>query len=176
VNATVNTADASVTGAKAVPSPAKFAHVVLRTSRFHEMLDWYRLVLNATTTFADENIGFVTYDEEHHRVAFVHIPGLADQPDGVAGVHHYAFTYATLGDLLTTHKRLEAAGVMPIVTINHGPTVSFYYEDPDRNQVELQVDAYETIEESAKFFHTEQFAINPIGVDVDPEDLIVGPA
>jgi len=152
-------------------SPSRFAHVVFRTSRFAEMVAWYKMVLNATPAFENEGIAFVAYDEEHHRVAFINIPGLGEQPDGIAGVHHVAFTYDRLGDLLDNYARLRDRGILPLLSINHGPTTSLYYGDPDGNQVEFQVDNYATVEDAAEFFFTDAFAINPIGVNFDPETL-----
>lgn len=50
--------------------------------------------------------------------------------------------------------------------------MSIYYEDPDGNQIETQVDSFEDPEEATKFMASEEFAENPIGVDFDPEELI----
>ena len=47
-----------------------------------------------------------------------------------------------------------------------------YYKDPDGNMLETQVDNFETNEEVGEFMMTEEFAMNPIGTDFDPEDLI----
>ena len=157
--------------AKAVISPARLAHVVLRSSQFSTMVDWYKTVLCAKTEFSDGNLAFLSYDEEHHRIAVLNIPGLQRQPDGFAGVHHVAFTYASLSDLVATYERLEAVGIRPVTCINHGPTTSMYYADPDGNQIELQVDNYDTVEEAGQFFYSAAFAKNPIGVDFEPADL-----
>jgi catechol 2,3-dioxygenase-like lactoylglutathione lyase family enzyme len=153
-------------------SPARLAHFVLRTSHFKEIVEWYKTVLGATATFENDLLAFLTYDEEHHRVAILNVPGLAPQAQGMAGVHHNAFTYATLSDLLSTYERLRDLGIKPVFVINHGPTTSFYYADPDNNQIELQVDNYDTVEESTEFFYSPAFAVNPIGVEFDPEDLV----
>lgn len=153
------------------PVPAKLAHVVLRTSQFQPMQDWYRQVLAARTIYADGGLAFLTYDDEHHRVALLNAPDLKPQVDGVAGVHHVAFTYATLGDLVVTYERLSALGIVPVYCTNHGPTTSMYYQDPDGNQIELQVDNFDTIEEATAFFYSPDFAENPIGVDFDPATL-----
>jgi len=51
--------------------PQKLAHVVIRTSRFAEMLDWYRTVFHAKTSFENPVIAFLTYDDEHHRIALL---------------------------------------------------------------------------------------------------------
>lgn len=162
---------ASVAAPLNIASPIKLAHVVLRTSRFGEMLSWYKIVLNATPAFESSSIAFLAYDDEHHRIAFIHVPGLADQPDGIAGVHHVAFTYDSLSCLLENYARLRDLGILPAWPVNHGPTTSLYYVDPDGNQLEFQVDNYETVEDAGQFFFSDQFAINPIGVDFDPEDL-----
>lgn len=39
-------------------SPIKFAHVVFRTSRFDEMIQWWTTVLEATPRFANNFIAF----------------------------------------------------------------------------------------------------------------------
>ena len=155
-----------------IVSPARLAHVVLRTSRIKEMLAWYKLVLNAEVAFENDEIAFLAYDDEHHRIAFVNIPELAPQPAGMVGVHHIAFTYDTLDQLLGNYEKLRDAGIVPKWCVNHGPTTSMYYGDLDDNQVEFQVDNYETVEAAGEFFFTEAFATNTIGVDFDPEDLL----
>ena len=152
-------------------SPLRLAHVVLRTSRMQEMLDWYKYALNAEIAYADEGISFLAYDDEHHRIAFINIPGLAPQPEGIVGVHHVAFTYDSLTDLLDNYVRLRDRGILPALSINHGPTTSLYYADPDGNQLEFQVDNFDTVEEAGEFFFTPEFAVNPIGVNFDPEEL-----
>lgn len=155
-----------------IVSPIKLAHIVFRTSRFAEMIAWYSLVLNATPAFASDTIAFLAYDDEHHRVAFINLPGLAEQPADIAGMHHVAFTYSTLTVLLENYERLNAIGIDPVWPVNHGPTTSLYYADPDGNQLEFQIDNYETVEEAGEFFFTDKFATNPIGVDYDPADLL----
>jgi hypothetical protein len=129
-------------------------------------------VLNAEAAFESEHLAFLAYDDEHHRVAILNIPTLADQPEGLAGVHHIAFTYGSLRVLLENFERLAALGIKPVYTINHGPTTSLYYADPDHNQLEFQVENFATVAESAKFFFTAAFAENPIGVEIDPADLL----
>ena len=155
-----------------IVSPVRLAHIVLRTSRFHELLDWYKLVLNAHVAFQDDGIAFLAYDEEHHRIAMINVPGLAEQPVGAAGVHHYAFTYESLPVLFGNYERLKECGIEPLWCVNHGPTTSMYYGDPDGNQVELQVDNYDTVEVAGEYFFSDAFTTNPIGVDFNPADII----
>lgn len=154
-------------------APVKLAHCVLRTSteRLPEMVSWYKTVLEAEAIFENPAACFMTYDDEHHRVAIIGIPGLPERPDGVRGVDHIAFTYEGLGDLVQTYERLSGEGVTPAMSIHHGPTLSMYYLDPDKNQVELQVDVFERGEDLDAFVQSGRFASNPIGVLFDPAEL-----
>lgn len=156
----------------AMVSPSKLAHFVVRTSRYPEMLDWYKTVFKAKPAFESEMIAFLSYDEEHHRVALINMPDLGEQPEGIAGIHHVAFTYDSLRDLLENYERLKQLGIEPVFPINHGPTTSIYYQDPDGNQLEFQVENFDTVEESGKFFFSEAFRENPIGVEFDPAELL----
>lgn len=152
--------------------PAKLAHIVLCTGRLQEMIGWYCNVLEAHVQHSDDVLAFITYDEEHHRVAFV-ATGANEAPGRQhTGLEHVAFTYASLGDLLGTYKRLKDDGIKPYWTINHGPTTSLYYEDPDGNHIELQIDNFATNEELDAWFHSEAFAANPIGVEFDADELV----
>ena len=135
------------------------------------MVAWYKQVLNAQPAFESDSIAFLAYDDEHHRIAFINVPNLTEQPAGQAGVHHVAFTYDSLDTLLANHERLKEVGVEPIWPVNHGPTTSLYYADPDGNQLEFQVDNYDTVAEAGEFFFSDAFATNPIGVDLDPAVL-----
>src|SRR5215469_12311664 len=119
-------------------APAKLAHIVLRATpeRARLLAGWYKTVLEGEATFENEQIAFITYDSEHHRVAVVGVPGVKPHLDGHAGLHHVAFTYYSLADLVHTYERLKAVGIRPQFCINHGPTTSMYFLDPDKNQVE----------------------------------------
>jgi catechol 2,3-dioxygenase-like lactoylglutathione lyase family enzyme len=156
--------------AKPTP-PGKLAHFVLRTSRYRDVVDYYTSLLGAHAVFSNDMLTFLTYDDEHHRVAVVNMPGLRDQEPGVAGVHHVAFTYQSLADLIANYERVKREGIEPVWCTNHGPTTSLYYRDPDGNQLELQVENFDTVEESTAFLYSPEFAENPIGVDIDPEEL-----
>ena len=54
---------------------------------------------------------------------------------------------------------------------NHGPTTSMYYQDPDGNQLEVQVDNFDSAEEATAMMAGPLFAENAIGTDFDPEEL-----
>ena len=152
--------------------PVKLAHFVLRTPNFDQTRRWYRTVLGASPVFENDFLCFMTYDDEHHRLALINTPEAAQKGENTAGVDHIAFTFANMGDLLGTFARLKADGIEPYWCINHGPTTSMYYRDPDGNQIELQIDNFETQEDLDAFFGSGAFQQNPIGVEFDPERLL----
>jgi len=157
---------------RSVVKPRQLAHVVRRTARLDELVRWYCTVLGAEVVHSDGMLAFLTYDDEHHRIAIAGIPGLEEQPAMAAGTDHIAFSYADLGDLFHTYRRLKVAGIEPYWCINHGPTTSLYYKDPDGSRVELQVDNFPNADEANRWMRSGEFAANPIGVIFDPEDLV----
>lgn len=157
---------------KTVKSPKSFAHVVLQTNKLDPMVDFYKKFLNAHASYENPFCSFLTYDEEHHRVAIVHNPTLADKDRKSSGLQHMAFTYETLDDLALTYRQRKANGIEPAWCVNHGPTTSMYYDDPDGNRIEIQVDNFDTPDEASVFMASKFFNENPIGVDYDPEELI----
>jgi catechol-2,3-dioxygenase len=153
-------------------SPGKLAHVVLRTrSNFDAMVKWYCVVLGAQIVFNAGRLIFLSYDDEHHRIAIAASEDLSERPRRAAGLDHIAFTYEDIDALLTTYARLKQAGILPFCCVNHGPTTSLYYHDPDQNRIELQVDNFADMTEATTLMQ-EQFSINPVGEEFDPEEHI----
>ena len=162
--------------------PTKLAHVVYQTNRMPEMRDWYATVLGGHVVYENPHLCFVTYDDEHHRVAFVDFGPLTPRagaevelgpkPVEQPGLHHVAFTYGSMGELLDTYVRLRDRGIRPFFCVNHGPTTSMYYRDPDGNRIELQIDNFATAEEGQAWMHSPAFDRNPIGVEYDPDKLV----
>jgi len=136
------------------------------------MVSFYKTFLGGHATHENDFISFITYDDEHHRVAILAAPSTTPKVLGSAGLEHIAFTFNTLDDLAKAYTERKAHGIEPVWSVNHGPTTSIYYSDPDGNQIETQVDNFDSIEEASRFMESKEFAINPIGTDFDPEDLI----
>lgn len=152
--------------------PIRLAHIVFFTADLQRMINWYCTVFGAEVVNGNDSIAFLTYDEEHHRIALISRPDLAPRPAGpTVGFYHSAFTYAGLPELLQTHDRLRDEGIVPHRAINHGPTMSLYYKDPDGNDVEMQVDRFENARDAQEWMKGETFTANPIGVNIDIEDL-----
>ncbi|KAK5213160.1 hypothetical protein LTR20_009280 [Exophiala xenobiotica] len=155
--------------------PAYLAHVVLRTpdpESFKTMCDFYVKFLNAEITYRNNVLCFLTYDEEHHRIAIGIFSDTVKRVGKPAGLAHIAFTYSTLQDLAVSYRQRKALGLTPFWCVNHGPTTSLYFRDPDGNELETQVDNFDTPQEATEFFASKEFEDNPIGVDFDPEELI----
>lgn len=155
-----------------VISPTSLAHVVLRTNNFRAMVDFYVKFLGGRVAYENDILAFLTYDHEHHRIAILDLPGTKQKDKTSCGLEHIAFTFDTLDDLVLAYQQRKKLGMDPVWCVNHGPTTSMYYEDPDGNQLETQVDNFDTNEETDKFMRSKAFAENPIGVDFEPADLI----
>ncbi|MEQ9005965.1 MAG: VOC family protein [Pseudomonadales bacterium] len=157
--------------------PPALAHVVYRTRRFEDMLAWYKEMFHASVQHRNPVMAFLTYDDEHHRLAFIDLAavqpeGTDAEKHGLVGVEHIAYTYPSLEDLFENYTRLKAKGIVPYWCIHHGLTISMYYADPDGNQLEFQVDCFATAEESNAYIQGPDFGVNPVGVEFDPEDWL----
>jgi catechol-2,3-dioxygenase len=108
-------------------------HVTLKTTRVQEMVDWYGTVVGMTINHHSRFGAWMTNDAANHRVALLAHPALSDDPDKVphAGIHHLAFEYSDMGELMATYERLRTLGIHPHVCLDHGLTTSLYYVDPD---------------------------------------------
>src|ERR1044071_3081155 len=163
-------------------SPKKLSHLVLQTNRRDEMVEWYCKALGAELLYQNKHIAFISYDDEHHRVAFIDPGPLAEKAPaegktaragGEVGLHHVAFTYAGLDDLIDNYLRLKELGIRPHRCVNHGMTTSMYYYDPDRNQVELLVDNFATAAEGQDYMKSRSESDkNPVGIEFDPEEMV----
>ncbi len=183
-------ADQEITRSCASPcgtiAPAKLHHFGITTANLETMVDWYGKVLGmAPNRRSFKALGsqgvsnwrtvWVSNDQGNQCIAIMALPGLTDdaQRSRHKGLHHVAFQYARLDDLLATYARLKGLGIEPVRAAVHGARVSFYYEDPDRNSIELMVDNFGDGEQSSALTWTlPAFAANPLGTDVDPEQMI----
>jgi catechol-2,3-dioxygenase len=152
--------------------PERFGHIVLRTARLPEMDAFYRRLLNAEPMFEAPIGTFLTYDDEHHRVFLLNAPDAVDRDPDAAGLAHFAYLFGSLDDLLSAYDRLAGEGVRPAYCVHHGFQLSFYYLDPDGNEVELGCDVFAGRVELDAWFASGLFAANPFGFPVDPQDLL----
>lgn len=151
-----------------------FHHVNLKTTRLQEMIDFYRTLVGAELIFQDQFGAWLSNDGANHRIALLAFPNFVDDADkdNHCGMHHCAFEYGSFEELNVSYTRLKEAGITPALCLDHGMTLSYYYADPDGNNVELQVDCFGDWSKSKQWMRTsEQFKANPIGQFVDPERI-----
>jgi catechol-2,3-dioxygenase len=153
-------------------TPNKLGHVVFMTTELARARSWYLNVFNARIAVENEQVCFMTYDDEHHRLGFIKAPNLIERPRNSLGLEHFAFSYSTLGALLAQYKYLKTQGITPFWTINYGPTMSFFYRDPDGNKIEFFYDVYETPAQVNAFYSSDAYKENFMGIIFEPEELI----
>jgi catechol 2,3-dioxygenase len=153
----------------------KLHHTTFTTLRLDEMVAWYENAVGLIPAFYEEQAAWLTNDEANHRIAFLSPPGLQHAVDKGhhTGIHHTAFEYNTFDQWLDNYIRLRDQGILPFLYLDHGITMSVYYQDPDGNGVEIQVDCFGNWEDSKQWISSAlEFAENPIGAWFDPEKLV----
>lgn len=74
--------------------PTKLAHIVLRTHDKKAMAEFYRLFLGAKIVHENDVLSFITYDDEHHRIALAQVPGLKPKDRATCGLEvRYMLSY-----------------------------------------------------------------------------------
>ena len=161
----------------------KLQHYALGTANIDAMIDWYRKVLGMTINYRSampagapfSAAAFVSNDEVHHRLVFFEIPGLGVDPDKPRHnrLQHVAYEHETLDDLLGTYVRLKGLGILPVMAVDEGVGTAFYYADPDRNIVELNINNYGNEWTATEHMKTlPPFAERPRRAFVDPDKMI----
>lgn len=123
-----------------MPRVTGLSHVVLYVNDLDKMVAFYRDVLGLTITH--ENAGrmvFMTADPEteDHQLA------LAKGREGDAKIiAHIAWHVPSVEDVKAYYEQFKATGVPIDHTVSHayvtlGNTVSCYFEDPERNRIEV---------------------------------------
>lgn len=142
----------------------KLAHLILNSSNYEATKQWYLEVLDATigVETEDHSACFLRTDEAHHRIGMFNVikadDSVAQSEPGAGGdavhsrLNHFSFEYPTLLALVETHGRLVESGIRPTMCLNHGPTMSMYYQDPDGNAVELFYDTAYSEEQIVEFY------------------------
>ena len=102
---------------------------------------------------------------------FFEIPKAVVDPDKRqhTGLQHVAFECTTLDDLLGTYVRLKGLGITPLWAADHGVGTSFYWEDPDRNVVEIYVNNFGSPWTATEFLKSGHAGIP---AQIDPEKLV----
>lgn len=127
------------------------AHYGMRTKNLRPMIDWYTRFFDARVQY-DLGFGvFMTWDEDHHRMVIWTDDETTEKAKTAAGVDHIGIGLPGFKELVKTYERLKADGIEPDLCVNHCFSTSFYYHDPDGNEVELTVDNMASKAECSEF-------------------------
>jgi catechol-2,3-dioxygenase len=164
----------------------KLHHYGLATANLDAMIDWYRKVLGMTVNQRSKipaiarltrqgppfsGFAFISNDEMDHRIVLFEMPKAIPDPERPkhTGLQHVAFECATLDDLLGTFVRLKGLGIAPLWAADHGVGMSIYYEDPERNVIEINFNNYGAPWTATEFLR----AAKPgMPAQIDPEKLV----
>jgi catechol 2,3-dioxygenase-like lactoylglutathione lyase family enzyme len=167
----------------------QFSEVVLKTSRFTEVKEWYETVLDVKAFFLRTdakkaswtgafNIAFIRlhlafpYTQVLGIFEIPDVKGYVDQLKGEPGMHHMQLRYPSLAHMFARFEALRALGIAPERAFNHGPGTSFYYRDPDRNFVELSGVNYEQEADYLAYYRSEAYRRNVSGIEIDPDEYV----
>ncbi len=170
-------------------TPPQFSEVILKTSRFAALKDWYETVTDVKAFFVRDdatkpnwtgayNIAFIRIFSEHpytQVLGIFEVPavnGKAENQKGEPGMHHMQLRHAGLDHLFSRYETLRARGITPMRSFNHGPGTSFYYHDPDGNTVELSSANFVNEADYLAYFRSESYAKNISGIEIDPAEFV----
>lgn len=176
-------------------SPLKISEIILKTGRMDEMKAFYRIILDLDPFFehapadgtqpldlggqtraADLRMCFFRVSLEYPYTQMIGIfqePGVGDQvAKERPGLHHMQFMTSGIDELCAKFEALRDVGLRPHRSSDHGPMTSFYYRDPDGNNVELTAQNFATLDEMVAFMASDEFLDNPSGEEIDPDAFV----
>jgi catechol 2,3-dioxygenase-like lactoylglutathione lyase family enzyme len=170
-------------------SGIRLSEVVLRTTEYDRLCDFYSLLLGQprsvemTPPLSDDpdepsRICFFDFyfDPPYsQRIAVFECEDIGDGPSS-RGLHHFQLRAPSIEALIGLYRTLKGSGHVPVEASNHGPGTSFYYRDPDGNKIELSSLNFTSRDQMRKFMATEAFRSNPNGFPLDPQHLSDGEA
>lgn len=80
-------------------------------------------------------------------------------------------THSPTWRALAKFTELKKGGIYPRVPVQHGPTTSLYYRDPDGNMVELQIDDMAP-DEATAYLKGDEYSRDPFRPSFDPEAML----
>jgi catechol 2,3-dioxygenase len=124
-------------------------HVVFYVKDLESSLGFYRDLLGFTEVGRIFNgaAAALTSGRTHHELLLIQVGNAPGQPPGPRrGLYHIGIKVGdSLDELRQAKQELEKAGIAIDGMSDHTVSQSLYLKDPDGNEVELYVDADETI-------------------------------
>lgn len=176
-------------------SRLKISETILKTGQIAPMKAWYEKILGVPPFFehvpargtnpgdfggqtraSDLHMCFFRLSLDYPYVQTIGLfeePGTAtEQAKGIPGLHHMQLCVSGHEELCEKYEELRAAGMRPHRSADHGPMVSFYYRDPDGNNVEITAQNFPSLDAMVDFMASAEFAANPSGAEIDPEEWV----
>ena len=176
-------------------SKLKISETILKTGQLDRMKPWYATVLGVPPFFEHApppgtkplDLGGQTRASDLKMCFFrlsldfpyVQTIGIFEEagtalapPKGIPGLHHLQLTVASHDALREKYLELKEHGMRPHRSADHGPMTSFYYRDPDGNNVEITSQNYPSLDAMVAFMASDEFRANPSGAEIDPEEFV----
>ncbi len=183
------------TGPGQQPSSAlKISETILKTGQLDAMKAWYTTILGVGPFFehapaagnavgdyggqtraSDLRMCFFRLSLDYPYVQSIGLfeePGTGPAAKGAAGLHHMQLMAADLDTLCAKYVELRDGGMRPHRSTDHGPFTSFYYRDPDGNNVEITAQNFPSMAAMAEFMASDEFRANPSGEEIDAEAYV----
>ena len=163
----------------------RLSEVVLRTSQYEMMKEWYRQLLQLDPYFEHKTVDqrdakplaqstppapirfcFFRLFFEHplqQVVAIFDVLGTNRNSQNESGLHHVQLSEGTRANLVSRCRLLAACGIVPKRATDHGPTTSCYYQDPDGNMVEIASSNHGMAADYVAARESLEFQRNPFG-------------
>jgi catechol 2,3-dioxygenase len=121
----------------------RIGHVHLRVAELERSIAFYRDVMGfeLQQKFADQ-AAFLSAGGYHHHLGLNtwQSRGGTPPPPGHTGLYHTAFLYPDRPALARALQRVIDAGVTISGAADHGVSEAIYFDDPDRNGIEIYRD------------------------------------
>jgi catechol 2,3-dioxygenase-like lactoylglutathione lyase family enzyme len=174
----------------------RLGEIVLRTQRFEEMKYWYERVLGVRPFYehlpAPGTVGArlpsserdwatqvrscffrLALEHPYQQVFALFANDAAEGAQGMRGnLHHLQLGDESPLVMARRYLELEAMGIVPFRAMDHGPTMSFYYYDPDGNVVEIAAPNHAEVAQFLSALEAVEFARNPTGIAVNPTAIV----
>ena len=177
-------------------SSMRISETILKTGRLDEMKAWYTTVLGVDPFFENApaadaspgDFGGQTRASDLRMCFFrlgldypyVQSIGLFEEPGialaaqkGACGLHHMQLMTADRDELCAKFEALRDLGMRPHRGADHGVMTSFYYRDPDGNNVEITAQNHASLDAMVAFMASNEFKANPSGAEIADPDAFV---
>ena len=167
-------------------APHDLHHVAFKTTNYDEMVNFYKTLFGCEPLYQSDQITFLAYDDEHHRVAIANTLDIYNELNfiermvmgfklfinrkvpSIQGLDHLSYRINPIEKWFDFYFSAKDRGLHPLWTINHGWISGIYYEDPDGNLIEIFFEHFSSAEEFKENISPD-FEDEPIGTNMDME-------